>query len=108
MVLWDRVKKSMDGGIEKVMRVSKVISERTRIEAAVARLLIDKGSLEIKEEKAYKKLGERVYFLWEQKSHGVMRDPEVLQTIGEINEVREDIASIKLNIQKISLGEEEV
>ncbi len=107
MVLWDRVKKSMDGGIEKVMRVSKVISERTRIEAAVARLLIDKGSLEIKEEKAYKKLGERVYFLWEQKSHGVMRDQDVLQALTEITGIREEIASIKLNIQKISLGEEE-
>ena len=107
MVLWDRVKKSMDGGIEKVMRVSKVISERTRIEAAVARLLIDKGSLEIKEERAYKKLGERVYFLWEQKSHGVMRDQDVVQALTEITEVGEEIASIKLKIQKISLGEEE-
>ncbi len=107
MVLWDRVKKSMDGGIEKVMRVSKVISERTRIEAAVARLLIDKGSLEIKEEKAYKKLGERVYFLWEQKSPGVMKDQDVLQALTEITGIREEIASIKLKVQKISLGEEE-
>lgn len=107
MVLWDRVKKNMDGGIEKVMRVSKVISERTRIEAAVARLLIDKGSLEIKEEKAYKKLGERVYFLWEQKSHGVMKDQDVLEALGEITDIRENIDSIKLTIQKISLGEEE-
>ena len=107
MVLWDRVKKSMDGGIEKVMRVSKVISERTRIEAAVARLLIDKGSLEIKEEKAYKKLGERVFYLWEQKSHGVMKDQDVLQALTEITDVREDIAQVKLTIQKVSLGEEE-
>jgi G:T-mismatch repair DNA endonuclease (very short patch repair protein) len=107
MVLWDRIKKNMDGGIDKVMRVSKVISERTRIEASVARLLIDKGSLEIKEERAYKKLGERVYFLWEQKSHGVMKDQDVLQALQEITGVREDIASIKLTIQKISLGEEE-
>lgn len=107
MVLWDRVKKSMDGGIEKVVRVSKVISERTRIEAAVARLLIDKGSLEIKEEKAYKKLGERVYHLWEQKSHGVMKDQEVVLALTEIADVREDIAEIKLTIQKVSLGEEE-
>ncbi len=107
MVLWDRVKKSMDGGIEKVMRVSKVISERTRIEAAVARLLIDKGGLEIKEERAYRKLGERVYFLWEQKSHGVMKDQDVLVALTEITGIQEEIASIKLNIQKISLGEEE-
>ncbi|MGC2424563.1 MAG: hypothetical protein WA666_09445 [Nitrospirota bacterium] len=107
MILWDRVKKSMDGGIEKVMGVSKVISERMRIEAAIARLLIDKGGLEIKEEKACKRLGERVYFLWEQKSHGVMKDQDVLQALTEITEVREEIASIKLNIQKISLGEED-
>jgi G:T-mismatch repair DNA endonuclease (very short patch repair protein) len=107
MVLWDRVKKSMDGGIEKVMRVSKVISERTRIEAAVARLLIDKGGLEAKEEKAYKKLGERVFYLWEQKSHGAMKDQEVVDALREIADLRENIASIKQTIQTVSLGEEE-
>jgi G:T-mismatch repair DNA endonuclease (very short patch repair protein) len=107
MVLWDRVKKSMDGGIDKVVRVSKVISERTRIEAAVARLLIDKGGLEAKEEKAYKKLGERVYSLWEQKSQGAMKDQEVLDALREIAGLKENIASIKQTIQNVSLGEEE-
>jgi G:T-mismatch repair DNA endonuclease (very short patch repair protein) len=107
MVLWDRVKKSMDGGIEKVVRVSKVISERTRIEAAVARLLIDKGALEAKEGKAYRKLGERVYSLWEQKSHGAMKDQEVVDALREIAGLRENIAQVKQTIQNISLREEE-
>ncbi len=107
MILWDRVKKSLDSGVEKVTRVSKALSERARIEAAVARLLIDKGSLETREEKAIGRLGGRVYLLWEQKSRGIMRDQEVLDALREINSLREEISQINLAIQKVSLGEGE-
>ncbi len=108
MILWDRVKKSLDGGVDKVTRVSRVLSERARVEASVARLLIDKGGLETREEKATARLGGRVYLLWEQKSRGIMRDQEVLDALREINSLREEISQINLAIQKVSLGEEEV
>ncbi len=107
MILWDRVKKSLDGGVEKVTRVSKVLSERARIEAAVARLLIDKGNLETREEKAVGRLGGRVYLLWEQKTRGIMRDPEVLDALREISGLREEISQINLAVHKVSSGDEE-
>ncbi len=107
MILWDRVKKSLDGGVEKVTRVSKALSERARIEAAVARLLIDRGNLETKKEKAAGRLGERVYLLWEQKTRGIMRDPEILDALREISGLREEISQINLAVRKVSSGEEE-
>ncbi|MGA2193287.1 MAG: hypothetical protein ABSG42_07950 [Nitrospirota bacterium] len=108
MILWDRIKKNLDNGLEQVMKISKVVSERTRVETAVARLLIDKGSLETKEDRGYRKLGERVFFLWEQKSKGVMKDQDVMEALREISDIREEISAIKLSIQKVSLGEEEI
>ena len=69
--------------------MSRVVSERARIEASVARLLIDKGTLEAREERCRRRLGERVFMLWEQKSEGVLRDPEVMATLMEIAEIRE-------------------
>lgn len=107
MILWDRIKKNLDDGIEKVTNVSRVVSERARIEASVARLLIDKGKLEAKEERCRRRLGERVFMLWEQKNDGVLNDPEVLDTITEIAEIREELGALKLNIQKAALGGEE-
>ena len=107
VILWDRIKKSLDNGIEKVYRVAKVVSERARIEAAVAKLLIEKGGLEAKQEKAYKRLGERVYALWEQKSESIIGDPEVAESLREVTDLKEDIEAIRQNINTVSLGEEE-
>ena len=108
MILWDRIKRSLDNGIEQVMRVSKVVSERARIEAAVARLLIEKGGLENKGDRVLKQLGERVFFLWEQKSGGVMNDQEVMEAVRELADIKTVIESLNLKIKKASIGEEEI
>ena len=108
MILWDRIKRSLDNGIEQVMRVSKVVSERARVEAAVARLLIEKGGLENKGDRVLKQLGERVFFLWEQKSGGVMNDHEVMEAVRELTDIKTEIESLNLKIKKASIGEEEI
>ena len=106
MILWDRIKRSFDDGVETVVRVSSKLSERARIETAVARLLIDKGSLETRAARLNQRLGERVYSLWELKSRTVMRDHEVLDTLKEIAQVMEEIASLQSDINSASLGKE--
>ena len=108
MILWDRIKRSLDNGIEQVMRVSKVVSERARVEAAVARLLIEKGGFENKTDRTLKQLGERVFFLWEQKSGGIMNDQEVMEAVRDLADIRSEIESLNLKIRKASIGEEEI
>lgn len=108
MILWDRIRRSLDNGIEQVMRVSKVLSERARVEAAVARLLIEKGGLENKADRVLKQLGERVFFLWEQKSGGMMNDQEVMEAVRELSDIKSEIESLNLKIKKASIGEEEI
>ncbi len=107
MILWDRIKRSLDDGVEAVMRVSLKVSERARIEAAVARLMIDKGSLETKMDRLNKRLGARVYFLWEQKQGDIMKDHEVVETLKGITDLNGELAALQLNIQKASLGKGE-
>lgn len=107
MILWDRIKRSMDDGIEVVGRVARVVAARTKTEAAVARLMVDKGGLETRLDRLNKRLGERVYFLWEQKSGGVTQDPEVTEVLQEMAGLKERIAALKLDIRKAALGEEE-
>ena len=107
MIFWDRVKKSLDNGLEQVMRVSKVLSERARIEAQVARLLIDKGSLETKLERMYKQLGEQTELLMVQEGRAVTEDAEVAETLKGIAELKEEIELLRQRVRKVSLGEEE-
>ena len=107
MILWDRVKKNLDNGFEQVFKVSRVISERTRIEAAVARLLIDKGSLDTKMERSCRSLGERCFTLWEQNCQDMLSDPEVLELLREMAHLKEEVKLVKENIRKVSVGEED-
>ncbi|MBI5695535.1 MAG: hypothetical protein HZC51_07340 [Nitrospirae bacterium] len=107
MILWDRLKRSMDDGIEVVTRVARVVAARTKTEAAVARLMVDKGGLETKLDRLNRRLGERVCFLWEQKNSGIAQDPEVVETLREIALLKERVAAIKLDIRRAALGEEE-
>ncbi len=107
MILWDRVKKSLDNGIEQIMRLSRVLSERARIEASVARLLIDKGSLETRLERLYKQLGEQTELLMVQEGRAVTEDPEVAETLKGIGELKEEIELLRQRIRKVSSGEEE-
>jgi len=107
MILWDRIKRSLDDGIEVVGRVARVVAARTKTEAAVARLMVDKGGLDTSLDRLRKRLGERVFFLWEQKAGSVTHDPEVMDTLREMAELKERIAALKLEIRKAALGEEE-
>ncbi len=107
MILWDRVKKSFDNGIEQIMRVSKVLSERARIETSVARLLIDKGSLEIRLERLYRQLGEQTELAMAHEGHAIHEDPDVAETLKGIREIKEEIELLRQRIRKVSSGEEE-
>jgi len=105
MISWNRVKKSLDEGVEVVTRVSRGLSERARIEAAVARLMIEKGTLETRLDRLNQKLGERVYAMWEQKASGVMKDPEVADLLKDVHELGDRIAALSSDIQRVSQGE---
>jgi len=107
MILWDRVKKNFDSGVEVIRRVSVSISERARIESAVARLMIDKGSLETKLDKASQVLGERVYTLSVLGAEEVLKDGEVRESLKEVAGLNDRISELALRIKKVSLGEED-
>lgn len=106
MILWDRIKRSFDDGVEVVRRVAVTLSERARIESAVARLLIDKGGLETKRDNSCRALGGRVHYLWAEGADELLRDVEVREHLKDITDFNERIAEIKLKVQKVSLGEE--
>lgn len=107
MILWDRVKRSLDGGLEQIIRVSRAMSERARIEATVARLMIEKGGLETKLDRLYRQLGEQTTLLMEQQDRVGVGDQEVAESLQGITELRQQISELRNRIQKVSMGERE-
>jgi chaperonin cofactor prefoldin len=105
MILWDRIFRNMNDGVEAIMRVAFNLSERTRLESSVARLMVQKGRLESKLDKLNRELGEKVSHMWEQKSDDIIADLEVQDILGDISDVRERIEALRAEIKAASIGE---
>jgi len=106
MILWDRIKKSFDAGMDILRRTAVLASERVGIESAVARHLIDKGTLESRLARVKQELGNRMFELREMGDDDCMKDHEVLALLRDIDALNEDIEDINIKIRKATLGEE--
>lgn len=105
MILWDRIRKNFDSGVEVVRRVAVALSERVRIESAVARLMVDKGGIETKMDRTRQIIGDRVHYLWAQGAEEIMKDTEVLDSLKELSDLNDRVNELTINIKKASLGE---
>jgi len=105
MILWDRIVRNLNIGAEAVMRLAISLSERTRLESSVAKLMVKKGKIESKIDKANRGLGERVSAMYEQKSEDIINDLEVQDILKDIMIMREEVESLREEIRKASLGD---
>lgn len=106
MILWDRIVRNMNSGAEAVMRIAFSLSERTRLESNVARLLVNKGKLESRIDKLNRELGDRVSKMYEQKSEDIINDLHVQDLLKNITSMREEVDAIREMIKSASQGEE--
>lgn len=107
MIVWDRIKKSFDQGLDAIRRTAVLASERARIETSVARHLIDKGTVESRLAKANQELGERVFQLWEQGAEDIMKDQLVLDALKEVDALTGRMEELNEKVREASLGEGE-
>jgi len=111
MILWDRIVRNMNRGAEAVMRIAFSLSERTRLESNVARLMVDKGKIESRIDKLNRELGDRVSKMYEQNSEDIINDLHVQDLLKDIIAKREEVDAISERIRSASQGgdiEEEV
>jgi len=106
MILWDRIVRNMNSGAEAVMRIAFSLSERTRLESNVARLLVNKGKLESRIDKLNRELGDRVSKMYEQKSEDIINDLHVQDLLKNITSMREEVDANREMIKSASQGEE--
>jgi len=106
MILWDRIVRNLNSGSEAVMRLAISLSERTRLESKVARMLVRKGKLESRIDKLNQKLGDRVSRMYEQKSDDIINDLEVQDILKDVMGLREEVEELSIEIRKASVGED--
>ncbi|MEE8329215.1 MAG: hypothetical protein V3R54_04725 [Thermodesulfovibrionia bacterium] len=91
----DKIKRSFNEGVKKVKWFAAFLSERTRAETSMAKLLYQSRKLETRIDELYRDIGKRVLELKEKDEKAVLKDFIVLQTINEIIKLREKIDDYK-------------
>ncbi len=91
----DKIKKSFNEGVKSVKWFAAFLSERTRAETSMAKLLYKSSKLETRLDELYRDIGKRVLELKEKDEKAILKDFIVLQTINEIIKLREKIDDYK-------------
>lgn len=87
----DKTKKSLATGITRVKWIASYISERTRAETSIAKLLYASSKLENKMDELYRDIGKRVLELKEKGETEVLKDSIVQQALDEVKNLKEEV-----------------
>ena len=100
--MWKSAKHNFTKGVEKIRWLASLISDRTKIEIAVMKLLYQSEQLEEKRNELMKKVGERVYELREQNDRQILKDSAVMDAIEEISQIDADMETTRQKASEIS------
>lgn len=107
MILWDRIRKNAEEGLESIKKGASIVAERARIEASLAKILLESGKLEKRLKTLYQKVGERIYTLTAKKERNILKDSEMTEALEEISRLKEDLDKLQRDARLISSGEVE-
>ena len=85
----DRIRKSLDKGLDQVKWFATFLAERTKAETEIAKLLFESTKIEGKIEDLYRDVGKRVMELKEKGDKAVWKDFVILQALDEIKHLKE-------------------
>lgn len=88
--MFSRVKKDLEGGIEKVKWFSSLLSERIRIEITIFKLLYKSEELKKQQDKLLREIGEKVYEMREE-SKNIYANKDVVSAIKELDALEPEI-----------------
>jgi hypothetical protein len=100
--MWKSAKHNFTRGVEKIRWLASLISDRTKIEFAVMKLLYQSEQLEEKRNALLKKVGERVYELREQNDRQILKDTSVTDAIEEIAQIDAAMETTRQKASEIS------
>ena len=98
----DKVKKSFSTGMLRVKWIASFLTERTKAETSVAKLLYQKTKIEGRINDLYSDVGKRVRELKEKGEEDVLNDDMVQQALDEILNLQESVDNFKSKADNIN------
>lgn len=105
MIFWDRIRKNAEEGLESIKRGASVVAERARIEASLARILLESGRVEKRLTALYQKIGERIYTLTTKKEKNILKDKDITESLENLAILKEELNKLQRESRLISAGE---
>jgi len=98
----DKVKKSFSTGLLRVKWIASFLTERTKAETSVAKLLYQKTKIEGRINDLYSDVGKRVRELKEKGEEDVLNDVMLQQALDEIKNLQESVDDYKSQADNIN------
>ncbi|HTR44126.1 MAG TPA: hypothetical protein VMH06_00340 [Thermodesulfovibrionales bacterium] len=100
--MWRKVKDNFDSGVERVKWFSSLVSDRLKIEIALMKLLYRSSEMEKKRAALLTAVGERLYGMRNGPDKNVLRDPDVLRTLKQIEDLDAEMEDLRKKASEIS------
>ncbi|MBI5199075.1 MAG: hypothetical protein HZA09_03560 [Nitrospirae bacterium] len=107
MILWDKIRKNAEEGIESIKKGATILAERARIEVSLAKILFEREKVEKRIKTLYQKIGEKIYTLTAKKERHILKDKEIADALEELVRLKEDLNKLERESRLISSGEVE-
>lgn len=98
----DRIRKSLNKGLDQVKWVATFLAERTKAETDIARLLFESTKIEDRIEDLYRDIGKRITELKEKGEKSVWKDFVIQQALDEIKHLKEAADDYKNQANNLS------
>ncbi|MBI5099643.1 MAG: hypothetical protein HZB30_10440 [Nitrospirae bacterium] len=85
----DKIRKSLDRGLDQVKWFATFLAERTKAETEIARLLFESTKIEGKIEDLYRDIGKRVLEIKEKGEKVIWKDFVIQQALDDIKHLKE-------------------
>jgi len=85
----DRIRNNLNKGLDQVKWFATFLSERTKAETEIARLLFESTKIEGKIEDLYRDIGKRVLEIKEKGEKAIWKDFVIQQALDEIKHLKE-------------------
>jgi hypothetical protein len=98
----DKIRKSLNKGLDQVRWIATFLAERTKAETEIARLLFENTKIEGRIDDLYRDIGRRVAELKEKGDKSVWKDFIVQQALDEIKHLKEAADNYKNQANELS------
>lgn len=100
--MWNKIRDSLERGIEKIRWFSALLNERVKVELSVFKLINQSREIEKKRDEILRAIGKRVLELKDKSEKNILRDPSLMELIEQLKTIDSEIEDIREKVLELS------